>query len=143
MADVLEATFGQAGGGKLDFNNASRKQLVERLREPLQAAGAQMNDEQLHRSWWRPLNFRNTPPRPGLIKNFDQLSGVPGANSTIINVLKQQCYLAPFNIRSVDMVGPKVGAELRQKAVAATFTHWPECWSISPSGSSGFMEWQP
>src|SRR5205085_3809768 len=41
-------------------------------------------------------------------------------NSNIINVLKQQCYLAPYHVRSVEMVGPKVGAELRAKAIAAT-----------------------
>jgi len=66
------------------------------------------------------LNFRNTPPRSGLITSFDQLAAVPGVNSNIINVLKQQCYLAPYEVRGVDMVGPKVGAELRHKAVAAT-----------------------
>jgi preprotein translocase subunit SecF len=119
MVDVLENTFGQ-GGGKLDFNNASTQALVERLRDPLQAAGAQLNDEQLTRLVSEILNFRNTPPRSGLLTSFDQLSSVPGVNSNIINVLKQQCYLAPYNVRSVDMVGPKVGAELRAKAVAAT-----------------------
>ncbi len=45
---------------------------------------------------------------------------MPGVNSAIINVLKQQCYLAPFSILQVQMVGPKVGAELRTKAVLAT-----------------------
>src|ERR1051326_848574 len=119
MVDVLENSFGQ-GGGKLDFNNASTQALVERLRDPLQAAGAPLNDEQLTRLVSEILNFRNTPPRSGLLTSFDQLSSVPGVNSNIINVLKQQCYLAPYNVRSVDMVGPKVGAELRAKAVAAT-----------------------
>ena len=62
------------------------------------------------------LNFRNTPPRSGLLASFDQLSAVPGVNSNIINVLKQQCYLAPYAVRSVDMVGPKVGAELARQS---------------------------
>ena len=35
MEDVLTTTFGQPGGGKLDFNNASQQALVERLRDPL------------------------------------------------------------------------------------------------------------
>ena len=121
MADVLEATFGgPEAAGKLDFNNASREQLADRLRDPLQAAGAQLNEEQLQKLVSDMLSFRNTPPRSGLVRSFDQLAGVPGVNSNIINVLKQQSYLAHFNIRSVDMVGPKVGAELRHKAVAAT-----------------------
>ena len=119
MVDVLESTFGQPAG-KLDFNNASAQALVERLRDPLQAAGAQLNDQQLQTLASEMLKFRDTPPRSGLLANFDQLSAVPGVNSNIINALKQQCYLAPYNVRSVDMVGPKVGAELRAKAIAAT-----------------------
>ena len=37
MADVLTATFGQPGSGKLDFNNASTADLVYRLRDPWRA----------------------------------------------------------------------------------------------------------
>ena len=119
MADVLESTFGQ-GGGKLDLNNATRESLLDKLRDPLQAAGVQLNEEQLQKLIADMLNFRDTPPRSGLLASLDQLSAVPGVNSNIINVLKQQCYLAPYHVRSVDMVGPKVGAELRAKAIAAT-----------------------
>src|SRR3954454_13187253 len=59
MVDVLEGTFGQAAGGKLDFNNASAQALVERLRDPLQAGGAQLNDEQLRKLSADILNFRD------------------------------------------------------------------------------------
>src|SRR6266536_596825 len=96
MEDVLESSFGQPGGGKLDFNNASREALAERLRDSLQAAGAQLNDEQLQKLVSEMLSFRDTPPRSGLITSFDQLAAVPGVNSNIINVLIQQCYLAPY-----------------------------------------------
>jgi len=120
MQDVLDSTFGQPVAGKLDFNNASQQMLLDRLRDPLQAAGAQSNEDQLRKLVADLETFRNTPPRSGLITSFDQLSGVPGVNAAILNALKQQCYLAPYNVRSVDMVGPKVGAELRSKAIAAT-----------------------
>ena len=120
MADVLTATFGQPQSGKLDFNNASQQQLVDRLRDPLARAGVALSDQQLQTLVSNILNFRNTPPRSGLVTDFNQLSGLPGVNSAIINTLKQECYLAPFNIRNVEMVGPKVGAELRTKAVLAT-----------------------
>ena len=56
----------------------------------------------------------------GLITNFNQLSSVPGMNPGIMNTLNQECYLAPFHVGEVQMVGPKVGAELRTKAVLAT-----------------------
>ncbi len=120
MADVLTATFGQPNSGKLDFNNSGQQQLLDRLREPLARAGVALNDQQLQKLVVDILNFRNTPPRSGLVTDFNQLSGVPGVTSTVLNVLKQECYLAPFNIRNVEMVGPRVGAELRTKAILAT-----------------------
>ena len=120
MQDTLEATFGQPQTGKLDFNNAGASELLDRLTVPLQQAGVQMSDQQLRQLVADLLQFRNTSPRSGLLNSFDQLAAVPGANSAIINVLKQQCYLAPFSILQVEMVGPKVGAELRTKAVLAT-----------------------
>jgi preprotein translocase subunit SecF len=120
MQDALEATFGQPQSGKLDFNNAGADELAERLTVPLQQAGVQLSDQQLRQLAADMLKFRNTPPRSGLLTSLDQLAAVPGVNSAIINVLKQQCYLAPFSILQVEMVGPKVGAELRTKAVLAT-----------------------
>ncbi len=120
MADVLTATFGQPASGKLDLNNASLSDLVNRLREPLQRAGVSMSDQQLQSLASAILNFRNTPPRSGLITDFNQLSSAPGVTPAILGVLRQECYLAPFNIRNVEMVGPRVGAELRNKAVLAT-----------------------
>lgn len=120
MADVLTDTFGQPNSGKLDFNNASQGQLIERLRDPLASNGVALNNDQLQKLVADLLSYRNTPPRSGLITDFSQLSAVPGVNAGVLKVLQQQCYLAPFNIRNVEMVGPKVGAELRTKAVLAT-----------------------
>src|SRR5690349_17706478 len=74
MADVLTATFGDPSSGKLDFNNASQQQLLDRLREPLARAGVPLNEQQLQKLVADILNFRNTPPRSGLITDFNQLS---------------------------------------------------------------------
>jgi preprotein translocase subunit SecF len=41
-------------------------------------------------------------------------------NAAVLNVLREQTYLAPFHIIQVQMVGPKVGADLRNKAALAT-----------------------
>jgi preprotein translocase subunit SecF len=39
----------------------------------------------------------------------------------VLTVLNQECYLAPYNAgRDIQIVGPKVGAELRKQAVNAT-----------------------
>ncbi|MSV29847.1 MAG: protein translocase subunit SecF [Bryobacterales bacterium] len=120
MADKLAATFGQPSSGKLEFNNASKQAVTDRLREPLQRAGAQLTDQQLQDLAGAVLDFRNTPPRSGLLSSFDQLSGVAGVTPVILNVVKQECYLSSFVIRQVQVVGPKVGGDLRRQAVLVT-----------------------
>ncbi|HUI80128.1 MAG TPA: protein translocase subunit SecF [Bryobacteraceae bacterium] len=120
MAEVLNSTFGQPSSGKLDFNNASSQDLVSRLRDPLARAGVAMSDQQFQKLTSDLLNYRNTPPRSGLLTDFSQLSSVPGVNSGILNTIRQECYLSPFHIADVEVVGPRVGAELRNKAVLAT-----------------------
>ncbi|HUO30878.1 MAG TPA: protein translocase subunit SecF [Bryobacteraceae bacterium] len=120
MQDTLESTFGEPQSGKLDLNNSGASEIADHLTVPLQQAGVQLSDQELQRLAAALTSFRDTPPRSGLVANFDELRAVPGVNSAIINVLKQQCYLAPFSIREVQMVGPKVGAELRTKALLAT-----------------------
>jgi preprotein translocase subunit SecF len=119
MQDVLNARWGQTAG-KLDFNNSSQQVLAERLRDPLARAGVAMSELQLQKSIQDMLDFRDTPPRSGLVAKFSDLSSVSGMNPGIMNTLQQECYLAPFHILKVEMVGPKVGAELRNKAVLAT-----------------------
>lgn len=120
MERTLEATFGQPNSGKLDFNNASQQALLDRLRDPLQRAGVQLAEPQLQKLAADMLQFRNTPPRSGVVGSFDQLSAVPGVTPAVLNTLKQECYLAPFAVRQVEMVGPKVGADLKRQAVLAT-----------------------
>jgi preprotein translocase subunit SecF len=120
MEDALEATFGQPQSGKLDFNTAGAREIADRLTVPLQQANVQLNDTQLQQLAGDLRTFRDSPPQSGLITSFDQLKAVSGATPAIIDILKQQCYLAPFAIKEVQMVGPKVGGELRRKAVLAT-----------------------
>jgi preprotein translocase subunit SecF len=120
MEEVLAATFGQPGSGKLDFNNTGEQALIDRLRDPLARAGVPMSEPQLHKLVHDLLVFRDTPPRSGIVTNFGQLSSVPGMNSGIMNTLQQETYLAPYHVLQTQMVGPKVGAELRNKAIYAT-----------------------
>jgi len=119
MEDVLKATFGQPGSGKLDLNNTSSQALADRLRDPLARAGVAMSEQQLQKLAAGLLDYINGK-YSGLIADFNQLTSVSGMNSAIMNTLRQECYLAPFHEMKVEMVGPKVGAELRNKAVLAT-----------------------
>jgi preprotein translocase subunit SecF len=119
MEEVLRTAFGQPGNTKLDFNNSSQQQLVDRLREPLARAGVALSEPQLKKL---AADLRDEADRrySGLITDFNQLASVPGMNSGIMNTLQQECFLAPYHVLTVEMVGPKVGAELRNKAVLAT-----------------------
>jgi preprotein translocase subunit SecF len=120
VLDTLTTTFAQPNSGKLDFNNASRDQLISRLREPLARNNVALSDTQLAKLVQDLVDFRNTAPRSGLITGFDQLSGLTGVTPAIINTLKQECDLSPFAVRRVEVVGPKVGADLRERAIWAT-----------------------
>jgi len=120
MVETLEAAFNPSGAGKLDLNNTGTAALAERLRDGLQKAGASLSDEQLDAAAKSVLDFKNTPPRSGLLRSFDELAAVPGVTPQMISVLKQECSLAPFTIRQTEVVGPRVGGELRTKAILAT-----------------------
>lgn len=119
MQEVLTTAFGEPGNGKLDFNNAGHAALVERLREPLLRGGVQMTEQQLGDLVKNLLDARDAQ-FSGLVKDFNQLSSVSGVNPGIINALRQESYLAPFHVMQVQMVGPKVGGDLRNKAILAT-----------------------
>ena len=115
---TLAETFGQTGNGKLDLNNASAGQLADRLRDPLQKAGVQLSDPQVAALAKAITTSRDS--RGGLITNLDQLRGVDGLTPQVQTVLNQECYLSPYTMRAIDIVGPKVGDELRQQALNAT-----------------------
>jgi preprotein translocase subunit SecF len=119
MVDTLGATFGQTGG-KLDLNNTGWQALAERLRDPLSRNNAGIPDQQLADLARAITHYRDTPPRSGILKSIDELKAVPGVTPVVLNTLKQECALSSFAIRQVEIVGPKIGGELRQKAILAT-----------------------
>ncbi|HVT91272.1 MAG TPA: protein translocase subunit SecF [Bryobacteraceae bacterium] len=118
MVESLEATF-NTGGGKLDLNNRGANALADRLREPLQKASVALSDQQVLDLAKAITQYRDTPPRSGLIRNVDELSSVSGVTPQILNVLKQEVYPAPFTVRQTEVVGPKIGGDLRRQAVWA------------------------
>ena len=73
---------------------------MDRVRDPLQRAGAGMNDQQVADLANAIMSYRNS--HGGLIRNLDDLRGVSGIPATALNVIKQECYAAPFTIRSTE-----------------------------------------
>ncbi len=119
IIQALADSFGGLGG-KPDFNNEGQQAIAEQLRTTLQRKGVPLSDDEITQLAAAVREYRDTPPRSGLIKNFDELSAVDGMTPEVIAAMKETFSLAPFAIRSVEMVGPKIGKELRQQAVMAT-----------------------
>ncbi len=117
IEDTLRTTFG-AGGDKLDLNNSSRDQLANRLREPLLQANVPLSEDQLQDMVRAIEDFRAS--KGGLLSSLDELSSVKGVTPAVLQAIKQQCTLGPFTILSAEMVGPKVGKDLRRQAILAT-----------------------
>ena len=119
MQDVLKSAFGQPNSGKLDLNNSGATELARRLRDPLAAANVALSDQQLQKLAADIKDCANSR-YSGLLTDYGQLSGVSGMTPQILNTLKQETYMASYHEASIEMVGPKVGGELRRKAVLAT-----------------------
>ncbi len=119
ILDVLHKTFGGDTGGKPDFNSISASALSAYLtqKDPLSlgvAAGERYN--QLAE---RVVDARDKQ-HGGIVTSFDQLNGVDGVTPAVLSSLNSGLSLSAFTIRNVDIVGPKVGAQLRRQAVLAT-----------------------
>jgi preprotein translocase subunit SecF len=121
VLDTLAKTFGHPDNGKLDLNNASSGQLADRLRDPLLKAGVTLSDPQINELAAAIVGYRNQPQRGGLLSSIDELHSVAGVTPQVIGVLKQETYLAPYTAaRDIEIVGPKVGADMRSSAIEAT-----------------------
>lgn len=117
MIAALNEAFNPQPTGKLDINTAVQTALADRLRDPLQKASVGLSDDQLQALAKQITTYRDTPPRSGLIRNLDELSSVPGITPKILAVIKQECSVGNFAIRNVEIVGPKIGSDLRQQAI--------------------------
>lgn len=118
----IEATLNEmfsAQPGKLDFNSAGSEALFERLNLPLQRGGVFISDEDLRKLITEILKVRDTE-KGGILTNFADLSKVAGMKPEILKVIEQETFNGKYSIRSADVVGPKVGNELRTQALLAT-----------------------
>jgi preprotein translocase subunit SecF len=119
VLNALNATYGVSASGKQDLNAATPTSLAGFLsgKDPLGlsvAAGDKY--QQLAKTI---LAYRDKD-KNGVLTSIDDLSKVPGVTSPVISALKDGFSLAPFAIRNVEIVGPKVGGELRNQAIRVT-----------------------
>jgi preprotein translocase subunit SecF len=114
--EILAATFGGKDGAKLDLSNSGQGAVADRLRSGM---GASLNEQQIQDIAKAIVTFRDTQ-KSGLLGTIDALSGVNGVSPQVIDVLKKETFVAPYQIGGFDLVGPKVGEELRSQAMMAT-----------------------
>ncbi len=116
---ALRKTFGADTGGKPDFNSASNVQVAAYLtqRDPL-VLGPTAADRYTQLA--QKLVASRDADHGGILTNFQQLANVDGAAASVISSLQNGYSLGTFAIRSAEIVGPKVGAQLRRQAIYAT-----------------------
>ncbi|MCU1318343.1 MAG: protein translocase subunit secF [Candidatus Acidoferrum typicum] len=116
VLSALNATFAVSGA---DFNSATPASLAAVLTEKdplLLSVNAGDRYQQLAKKL---LDYRDKNSN-GVLTNFDELSKVDGVTPAVLAVLKNSYVLGPFTIRGAEVVGPKVGAELRKQAIFVT-----------------------
>jgi preprotein translocase subunit SecF len=118
LINLEEKGQGAGEAGKQDFNAAGADTIAEILtrKDPL-ALGTAAADRynQLARQL---TTFRDRDHR-GIVTDLGQLSAA-GANANVIAALRDSFYTSTFAIINVEIVGPKVGSELRRQAVVVT-----------------------
>jgi preprotein translocase subunit SecF len=116
---ALDAAYGVSGSNKLDFNRATPTSLAAFLTEKdplILSVNAADRYQQIAKKL---LDYRDRNAN-GVLTNFDELSKVDGVTAPVLAAIKNNYVLGPFAIRGAEVVGPKVGAELRQQAIYVT-----------------------
>ena len=119
VLSALNATFGVATSDKADFNSATPSSLAAVLTEkdPLFLS---VNAGNHYQQLAKKLLDQRDKNANGVLTNFDDLSKVDGVTAPVLGAVKNSYALGPFAIRGVEVVGPKVGAELRRQAIYVT-----------------------
>jgi preprotein translocase subunit SecF len=119
VLNALNASYGGATSGKADFNSATPSSLAAMLtgQDPLFLTVAARDRYQVLAK--KLLDYRDKQAS-GVLTNFDDLAKVDGVTPPVLQAIKNGYALGPFAIRNVEIVGPKVGAELRSQAIWVT-----------------------
>jgi preprotein translocase subunit SecF len=119
VLSALGATYGVAASSKPDFNSLTSTALANFLsqRDPL---GLSVAAGDKYQTLAKNLLAYRDREKNGVITNLGDLSQVTSVTPAVISALQDNYSLAPFAIRNVEIVGPKVGAELRNQAIRVT-----------------------
>jgi preprotein translocase subunit SecF len=118
VLNALHATLGAGEPGKNDFNAVGTSELTDYLtrKDPLNyGVTASTRYAQLAKQ----LTDYRDHDLSGLVSDFSQLQPA-GATPAVIAALHDSYYASNFAIINVEIVGPKVGAQLRRQAILVT-----------------------
>jgi preprotein translocase subunit SecF len=119
IINALNTIYGSNSGVKPDFNAATPASLSALLtqRDPL-LLGVNAGDR--YNQLAKKILDNRDRDKNGVLTNFDDLSKVDGVTPAVISAIKDNFVLGAFAIRNVEIVGPKVGSELRRQAILVT-----------------------
>jgi preprotein translocase subunit SecF len=119
VLNALNAIYGVKDASKPDFNAATPSSLAASLNEkdPL---GLSINAGDRYQQLARKILAYRDTNKAGVLTNLNDLSSVDGVTPAVLSALKNSYALGSFAIRNVEIVGPKVGAELRHQAILVT-----------------------
>jgi preprotein translocase subunit SecF len=118
ITTALQREFGSEN--RPNWNEIGAAALAEQLAASNALESAGMTPEALASLAQRMVNFRDSPPRSGVIGGFEELRSLEGVTPEVLQALQANYSLPGFAIRSVEIVGPRVGAALRRQALSAT-----------------------
>ena len=116
---ALNAAYGVSETNKSDFNLVPLNALATKLTEndPLHlGTSAADRYTQLAK---KVLEYRDKTAN-GLVTNLSNVSQAEGVTPAVVGVIKDNYSVGPFAIRNTEIVGPKVGGELRKQAIFVT-----------------------
>ncbi len=111
IIETLRKTF-SADPSKPDLNNSGRDAIADQLNQK------GLSSEDARKAADSIMLYRNS--HGGLVSNLTDVHGLPGITPAVEQSLARDFWLAPFNVGQVQIVGPKVGGELRKQALNAT-----------------------
>jgi preprotein translocase subunit SecF len=124
IVSSLSALYGQGPQGLTDFNNSSPQTVADHLtaEDPLSlgSKGLEAATKAYRDLADAIVNYRNAPPRSGLISDLGDLRNVPGVTPAVVGALSKDFYLSQYAVTNTKIVGPKVGADLRRQALYVT-----------------------
>ncbi len=121
LVTALEGIYGAAGEG-FDLNSSSADSIRDYLMrlDPLGLATTPSGARTRYAEIAGLLTANRDNVHGGLWKSFDDLKEIEGVPAAVAGRLERDAQLTTFVVRAVAIVGPRVGKQLRQKAVWAT-----------------------